>query len=65
MSSSFTSELKKILLEAGCYFERQGKGDHEIWYSPITNHRFVVDSSIKSRHTANAVLKQAGLPKAF
>jgi len=65
MSASFTPELKKILKEAGCYFERLGKGDHEIWYSPITNHRFVVDGSIKSRHTANAVLKQAGLPKAF
>lgn len=65
MSSSFTPELKKILQEANCYFERQGKGDHEIWYSPITNRRFVVDNSIKSRHTANAVLKQAGLPKAF
>ncbi len=65
MSSSFTPELKEILLEAGCYFERQGKGDHEMWYSPITNRRFVVDSSIKSRHTANGVLKQAGLSKAF
>ncbi|MGH1394698.1 MAG: type II toxin-antitoxin system HicA family toxin [Trichormus sp.] len=65
MGASFTPELKKILTEAGCYFERQGKGDHEIWYSPISDHRFVVDASIKSRHTANAVLKQAGLPKAF
>lgn len=65
MASSFTPQLKKLLLEAGCFFERQGKGDHQIWYSPITNRRFVVDSSIKSRHTANAVLKQAGLPKAF
>jgi len=65
MSSSFTPELKKMLQEANCYFERQGRGDHEIWYSPITNRRFVVDTSIKSRHTANAVLKQAGLPKAF
>jgi HicA toxin of bacterial toxin-antitoxin, len=65
MGVSLTPELKKILLEAGCYFERQGKGDHEIWYSPITERRFVVDSSIKSRHTANAVLKQAGLSKAF
>ncbi|NEU74391.1 type II toxin-antitoxin system HicA family toxin [Hassallia byssoidea VB512170] len=65
MSSSFTPNLKNILQEGGCYFERQGKGDHEIWYSPITNRRFVVDSFIKSRHTANAVLKQAGLPKAF
>jgi hypothetical protein len=26
---------------------------------------FVVDNRIKSRHTANAVLKQAGLPKQF
>jgi hypothetical protein len=65
MGASFTPELKKILSEAGCYFERQGKGDHEIWYGPITDRRFVVDASMKSRHTANAVLKQAGLPKAF
>jgi hypothetical protein len=65
MARSFTTQLKKLLSEAGCNFERQGKGDHEIWYSPITNRRFVVDNSIKSRHTANAVLKQAGLSKAF
>lgn len=65
MVLSFTPQLKKLLLEAGCNFERQGKGDHEIWYSPIANRRFVVDNSIKSRHTANAVLKQAGLPKSF
>ncbi|NEO53401.1 MAG: type II toxin-antitoxin system HicA family toxin [Okeania sp. SIO3B5] len=65
MASSLTPKLKKILTQAGCYFERQGKGDHEIWYSPMTEHRFVVDNSIKSRHTANAVLRQAGLPKFF
>lgn len=65
MATSFTPQLKEILIEAGCYFERQGKGDHEVWYSPITQRKFVVDSVIKSRHTANAVLKQAGLPKQF
>ncbi|MEB3217891.1 MAG: type II toxin-antitoxin system HicA family toxin [Nostocales cyanobacterium 94392] len=65
MGASLTPELKKILTDAGCYFERQGKGDHEVWYSPITERRFVVDGSIKSRHTANGVLKQAGLSKAF
>ena len=54
-----------MLLEVGCYFERQGKGDYEIWYSPITDRRFVIDGTIKSRYTANGVLKQAGLPKAF
>jgi hypothetical protein len=54
---------KKILTENGCYLERQGKGDHEIWYSPLTKFRFSVDGKIKSRHTANGILKQAGLPK--
>jgi len=63
--AGYTGELKKILRQNGCYFERQGKGDHEIWYSPRSGKRFPVDSDIKSRHTANAVLKQAGLPKAF
>ncbi len=63
--ADFAPKLKKVLREAGCYFVRQGKGDHEIWYSPITKRFFVVDSKIRSRHTANAILKQAGLPKQF
>ena len=63
--ADYTRDLKLYLREAGCHFERQGKGDHEIWFSPITNIRFVVDNHIRSRHTANAVLKQAGLPKKF
>ena len=62
---SFTPKLKQLLRDAGCSFERQGKGDYKIWFSPITGIRFVVDNSIKSRHTANAALKQAGLPKKF
>lgn len=61
----FTPTLKRLLLAAGCVFVRAGKGDHEIWRSPITEVHFVVDNKILSRHTANAVLKQAGLPKRF
>lgn len=61
----FLRELKQLLEAAGCYFYRPGKGDHEIWFSPITGAYFTVDHGIKSRHTANATLKQAGLPKAF
>lgn len=63
--NSFTPELKKLLEEAGCFYVRQGRGDHEIWESPISGIRFTVDNKIKSRHTANVVLKQAGLPKKF
>jgi len=57
--------LKEILRAQGCRYDRPGRGDHDIWYSPITNRRFPVDHKILPRHTANAVLKQAGIPKQF
>ena len=62
---SFTPKLKEALRANGCRFDRQGRGDHEIWFSPITNRHFPVDQKILSRHTANAVLKQAGIAKQF
>ena len=65
MGASLTPDLIRLLRAAGCRFERPGKGDHDIWLSPRTGVRFPVDHKIRSRHTANAVLKQAGLPKAF
>lgn len=63
--ADYAPQLKRLLKEQGCAFYRQGKGDHEIWYSPVSQHYFPVDGKIKSRHTENGVLKQAGLPKAF
>ncbi len=49
----------------GCRFIRRGKGDHDIWISPFTNRHFTADGKIKSRHTANAVLKQSGIDYHF
>ncbi|MCK5772054.1 type II toxin-antitoxin system HicA family toxin [Algiphilus sp.] len=63
--SDLAPDLRRLLRDAGCEYIRSGKGDHDIWHSPINGRRFVVDSRIKSRHTANAVLEQAGLLKAF
>jgi hypothetical protein len=65
MGSNYSAAIKKLLLTAGCTHIRNGKGDHQIWFSPLSNKNFPVDGTIKSRHTANAVLRQAGLPKAF
>lgn len=42
ISSMKTNELIRKLTKAGCYLVRQGKGSHEIWFSPITNKEFVV-----------------------
>jgi hypothetical protein len=63
--ASYTADVKRLLKNGGAYFVRQGKGDHEIWFSPRTRITFPVDNHIVSRHTANEVLKQVGLPKAF
>lgn len=63
--AGFFLEVIEILRLNGCTFVRAGRGDHQIWYSPITKRNFTVDHGCKSRHTANAVMKQAGLPKQF
>lgn len=65
MAPQFDLALRNLLRAAGCAFVRQGRGSHEIWYSPITKRSFAVPVGIPSRHTANAILRQAGLPKAF
>ena len=46
--ASYTPRLKEILKRHGCLYDRPGKGDHEIWYSPLNNRKFPVDSNIKS-----------------
>lgn len=65
MGAGYGRELERLLRQAGCTFVRQGKGDHEIWYSPLTERSFTFDRSTQLRHTANGILKQAGLPKQF
>lgn len=63
--ADYEKKVREILKEHGCSFVRHGKGDHDIWYSPIVNKNFPVDSKIKSRHTANGILKQSGIDYKF
>ncbi|GHV09671.1 hypothetical protein FACS1894217_14360 [Clostridia bacterium] len=44
----YEKEIRAVLRENGCLFVRHGKGDHDIWYSPISNQNFPVDGKIKS-----------------
>lgn len=59
--ANYNSDVINIVLSNGCTFVRHGKGDHSIYYSPISKRNFTVDSKIKSRFTANAIMKQAGI----
>ncbi|WP_447871990.1 type II toxin-antitoxin system HicA family toxin [Serratia fonticola] len=61
MGSGLYPQLREILLRFGCEFVREGKGSHEIWFSSLSSKNFSVPYTIKSRHTANSILKQAGI----
>lgn len=63
--AEYEKKIRDILKKNNCKFVRYGKGDHEIWYSPITKSNITVDSKIKSRHTANAIMKQSGIDYHF
>jgi predicted RNA binding protein YcfA (HicA-like mRNA interferase family) len=58
-------DLVAILRNNGFRLIRHGKGGHEIWQNLLTGKQVTVPRSTKSRHTANEVLKQAGVDKAF
>lgn len=62
---SMYADLVAHLKASGCWFVRTGKGGHEIGCSPINGRTFAVPRSLASAPLANAISKQAGLPKAF
>ncbi len=64
MAGDFYDEVVRILTRAGWIKTSGGKGSHEKWIDADAKRVLIVPRS-KSRHTANEVLKQAGLPKAF
>lgn len=63
--AEYEKKVRELLKQNGCEFVRHGKGDHDIYYSPITKNNFAVDSKIKSRHTANAIMRQSGIKYHF
>ena len=63
--ADFYRDVVRLLRDAGKELKRQGRGDHEIWWHSKTGVRLTIDKKLKSKMTANGILKQAGLPKAF
>jgi predicted RNA binding protein YcfA (HicA-like mRNA interferase family) len=64
LPKDFYREVTRILRDAGWTQTDGGKGSHEKWRHAISGKTVIVPRS-RSRHTANEVLRQAGLPKAF
>ena len=59
--AGYERRIRKLLKDAGFVLERQPRGSHEIW----SNGRIAVSvpAKLRKRHTANAILKEAGIDK--
>ena len=56
--AEYEKKVRDILKRNNCHFLRRGKGDHDIWYSPITNRHITVDTKIKHLSPAAAHLAE-------
>jgi predicted RNA binding protein YcfA (HicA-like mRNA interferase family) len=63
--ADYYRDVIRLLRENGYELKRQGRGDHEIWWNRKTGRRLIVDRKLRSRFTANGILKEAGIAKAF
>lgn len=54
-----------MLRNAG-YVQISGdKGSHQKWYNPDKDRLLIVPYNLKKKHTANGIMKDAGLKKKF
>jgi mRNA interferase HicA len=51
-------EIAVVLRENGCYIIRQGKGSHEIWYSPITDKKFPISNHGLGKEIPNTTVRK-------
>ncbi|RFC64154.1 type II toxin-antitoxin system HicA family toxin [Fulvimarina endophytica] len=61
MPEGYYAEVSRLLREAGYRYETNAKGSHEKWRDEETRRLVLVPRNLKSRHTANAILRSAGI----
>ncbi|MDE9449990.1 type II toxin-antitoxin system HicA family toxin [Aliiroseovarius sp. Z3] len=63
MVKGFYNDVIKQLKKVGYYKVKGGKGSHEKWCHDGDLPTLTVPKNMLSRHTANGILSNAGLPK--
>lgn len=61
MAKGFYREVTKLLRQNGYSKKKNAKGSHEKWVHEETGMIMLVPYNMKSRHTANGILKDAGI----
>ena len=59
MASNFYRQVVDAVRRQGYTRIRRGKGSHEIWAQSAGN-KISIPGKLRSRHTANRILKDAG-----
>ena len=65
MPKGFYKDVIAVLKAHGFIYDGNRKGSHELWVHPQTNYTTTVPINLKSRHTANAIMKQASIDHKF
>ena len=65
MPEGYYRQIISELRALGYELSKGGKGSHEKWVKSGRPKPVLVPFNVKSRHTANAVLKDAGSAKKF
>jgi predicted RNA binding protein YcfA (HicA-like mRNA interferase family) len=61
----YYADVRTILRDLGYELHRSGKGSHEIWRNAATGVSVTVPRHLKSRYTANGILKRVGSDHKF
>jgi predicted RNA binding protein YcfA (HicA-like mRNA interferase family) len=63
--AEYEKKVREVLKRNGYVFHHHGRGDHDIWTNQAGNKKVTVDGKIKSRHMANAIMREAGIDYHF
>jgi len=63
--AEYEKKVREVLRRNGYGLHHHGKGDHDVWIHGGSNLKVTVPAKIKSRHTANGILKRAGIDHHF
>jgi predicted RNA binding protein YcfA (HicA-like mRNA interferase family) len=63
--NGYFKQLCEVLTKNGWAYYGPGKGSHQKWRKSGISHSVLVPFNCYSRHTANAVLREAGIDHKF
>ena len=65
MPKGFYKDITAALKQSGFVYLKNAKGSHEWWFNEDLDRKVLVPKNAYSRHTANGIMKDAGIKRKF